>query len=111
MANEKNLKPWKKGESGNLKGKRPGCRNWKTVLNEILENNKLIVDGVEYDGKYLIANNLIKEALKDNPNLEAIKIIFDRTDGKATQRVEAEVNTNLSKTLENLEDILKDKED
>lgn len=37
MANEENLKPWKKGESGNPNGRPKGSRNRSTVAKEMLD--------------------------------------------------------------------------
>lgn len=38
MANEQNLIPFKPGQSGNPKGKKPGTKNLSTIVRDILES-------------------------------------------------------------------------
>lgn len=42
MANESNLKPFKKGQSGNPKGRPKGVKNLSTVIQNILADEKLV---------------------------------------------------------------------
>lgn len=42
MANPENLKPFKKGVSGNPKGRPKGVKNWATVVQSILADEKLL---------------------------------------------------------------------
>lgn len=42
MANENNLVPFKKGQSGNPKGRPKGIKNWSTVVQHILADEKLL---------------------------------------------------------------------
>lgn len=75
MANEQNLKPFKKGESGN-----PGGRpKWKQIT-EMLRNPK-------YQDKLEQITDLVYEmALKGD--FKAINFIADRLEGKPSQRFE-----------------------
>lgn len=80
---------WQKGKSGNPAGKKPGTKNFKTIMNMALEQKVF----VEVDGEMMHitrAEALVFELMKlatESPNeyvkLAAIKEIFDRTDGKA----------------------------
>lgn len=50
MANSENLKSWKKGESGNLKGRRLGSRNRSTVVKEwfkVMKTARNPINGLE----------------------------------------------------------------
>ena len=42
MANPENLKPFPKGVSGNPKGRPKGVKNWATVVQSILADEKLL---------------------------------------------------------------------
>jgi hypothetical protein len=42
VANEENLKPWKKGQSGNPKGRPKGTKNWSTIVQRILADEELM---------------------------------------------------------------------
>ncbi len=75
-----NLKPpWKAGQSGNPKG-RPATKPFKTALLKAV--NKAMGDETKLKE---IANALVKQALKGN--VQAIKEIGDRLDGKAVALV------------------------
>lgn len=42
MANEGNLKPFKPGQSGNPKGRPKGIKNWSTIVQQLLADEKLL---------------------------------------------------------------------
>lgn len=82
--NEKNLKPFKKGQSGNPKGRPVGSKNLKTVLTELLAAK-------DPTGEWAnpIAIKLIKEAF-ENGNYKAIVEIIDRIEGKSREEKKVE---------------------
>lgn len=102
-----NLKPFKKGQSGNPKGMAKGTVHFSTLMREILNSE---LDDKQFDiikelkNKFpahfkknekvttqkLLAFVQIKHALSDDPEiaLKYQKEILDRTQGKATQTLE-----------------------
>jgi len=90
MSNLQNLKPWKKGQSGNPNGRPKGARNFKTIFIEaakaVAESLKL---GKEPDKVLLeIVKRGIAQALKGNYSF--YKDILDRLYGQAKQTIETE---------------------
>jgi len=90
-----NLKSWKPGQSGNKKGKAKGTRNVSTYLKKFLdartpvsvqdgEDIKEFVQSKKITNAEAIALKLIRKAVVDG-NLEAIKIIQDRIEGRPGQ--------------------------
>tara|TARA_R100001510_G_C7524666_1_gene118690 strand:- start:248 stop:595 length:348 start_codon:yes stop_codon:yes gene_type:complete len=73
-------KRWKKGESGNPNGRRGAARD---ILNKILDTE---VDDVTKREKLM--NRLVMMA--SHGNLNAIKEVLDRTEGKSTEYVVTE---------------------
>ncbi len=94
MANERNLKPWKAGQSGNIAGKAKGTRNRSTIIREILdaaavEALKGKVDlGVEPKTIFdqLVLTQVIKASLGDTA---AFRELADGAFGKITDKVES----------------------
>lgn len=85
MANINNLKPFQKGVSGNPAG-RPKSARLSDALREQLfkpnKNEKTLADE--------IAAQLIK--LARNGDIQAIKELFDRTEGKPKQSLDVDLN-------------------
>ncbi len=88
MANEKNLTPFKKGQSGNPKG-RPKGQSLSTLLRNLLERQLTTKDPV--------TKRKIRKQIKEHINLRltskaidgdirAIEVIYDRLEGRAIQR-------------------------
>lgn len=96
---------WQKGQSGNPDGKKPGTKNFKTIMNMALEQKVF----VEVDGEMMHvtrAEALVFELIKlatESPNeyvkLAAIKEIFDRTDGKAIPQEPDNQDTEQKETV------------
>ena len=92
----KNIKPWKKGQSGNPKGKPKGAKDRSTVLAEMLKHKMLNGEGVAIKNPFTqkgtitleegVDAALIKKAL--GGNIEAIKEIKDTMHGKITEKKE-----------------------
>lgn len=82
MANEKNLKPFKKGQSGNPAGRKKGTlRDIKLVLQDLLsqeKNGTQLIDG--------LMSVVVNKALKGD--LKAVDMLLSYSYGKATQRTE-----------------------
>jgi len=79
---------FKKGQSGNPKGKPKGTRNFKTILNEYLDKNVDFKDPVEKRKvkkslREVVALSLLSKAVKGD--LNAISQVMDRVDGKPVQ--------------------------
>lgn len=87
MANEQNLKPWKKGQSGNPSGKPKGTRNRSTIIRELLEAKAIDGDGQIADQ---LTRALIKKAAEGD--VGAFRELFDSAYGKNTDRVENSVH-------------------
>lgn len=110
MANEQNLKPFVKGDDPrrNSTGLNKGHRWLSTILTEMLEaDTEVTENGVKTTKKLadVIVRRLIKKA--NDGDMRAIKEIFDRIEGQATQTVN--VNTPKQNPLQNLpEDKLDD---
>jgi hypothetical protein len=104
MANEKNLKPFKKGQSGNPAGRKKGSlRDIKLVLQDLLsqEKNKTqLIDG--------LMSVVVNKALKGD--LKAVEMLLSYTYGKPTQKTEitgsegekVEFKINVIQSKENL---------
>ena len=96
MANEQNLIPFKKGQSGNPKGKAPGTISLVQLINKILAGKTSLEDasGMMHTltKREAIWVNIIRDAVDadEDPNtrMKAAAMIFDRTDGKPVAPIE-----------------------
>ena len=89
---------WKKGQSGNPKGRKKGSRNRSTIARELLElvlkgKHPVTGEDVEMTAEQLITLAQVKKAL-DNGDTNAYKALMDSGYGAPTQTVE---NTNIEK--------------
>jgi len=91
-----NLKPFKKGESGNPNG-RPKGASVVAELRKLVEETdwKDKKTGKTHLQAKAIAMKLVNMAMDDEGNLGAIKEIFDRLYGKAQQNVNVDANVGL----------------
>jgi len=84
MANEANLKKFKKGQSGNLKGRPPVLPDLKAAIARCLADEK---DGLTALDAVLLA--LRGRAMKGD--VRAAQELLDRGFGKSTQKVEQSI--------------------
>jgi len=100
---------FKPGQSGNPKGRKKGRRNMSTIIKEILDaklSGKNPITGVEGNLPIseIITYKQVQKALKGD--LSAYKELIDRAEGKSmqTQVINANINTEMSQVLDELED-------
>ena len=98
MANEENLKPFKKGQSGNPKGREKGSRNRSTIAKHWLEMEEMAknpITGVKerMQQQDIMTLALIKKARSGD--VQAYKELMDSSFGKALQKTE---NLNVDMT-------------
>lgn len=86
MANEENLTPWKKGQSGNVRGRPKGSRNRSTIVRELLEAKATDGDGQIADQ---LTRALIQKAVEGD--VRAFKELMDSAYGKVKDTVESNV--------------------
>ncbi len=84
MANEQNLKPWKKGQSGNPQGTPKGTRNRSTIVRELLEAKATDGESGQIVDQLVLA--LVEKALSGD--VPAARELFDSAYGKITDKVE-----------------------
>src|SRR5215831_4964973 len=98
----RNLRPWKKGTSGN-----PGGRPKKPLLDEIL--TELLEDRDGADAR-TIAKALVKRAKRGD--LRAYQLIAERTQGRPKQKVDFDftVQTTLGERMRRAEERMKERE-
>ncbi len=95
MPHPENVEPhkWKKGQSGNPAGRKPG-KNLRTVLKEMLEEEiDVTIEGQPGKVKKVFSEVILRRLIKAANDGEgwAIREIFDRVDGKAQQFIEMQL--------------------
>lgn len=101
----KNLKPISNGEVRNPKGRPKGALGLSTTVRIMLEQK---VEVFDKNGKSMgkqrykdiIAKKLLGKATEGN--LRAVELLFDRTEGAPTQKIE--MNADLSHSLSSMSD-------
>lgn len=101
-ANDKRLKnienhKFKKGQSGNPKGKKPGTKNFATIF-KMLANAKIgkdVKDPItgekrKLTGSEMIVFKMFNMAVKGEGRIDAMKEFIDRTEGKVPDRIKHE---------------------
>lgn len=93
MSREDNLRPaWKKGQSGNPKGRPKGAISSKTILNRFLslveKNVKNPVTGEFEDMTVAEVMNLSIIAKARKGDLSAYREVLDRLEGKPQQNID-----------------------
>lgn len=102
MAGKDNLKPFKKGKSGNPKGRPVGAKSTETIIREAVkvfmgtgDLEKLGINTSKpFDPRLAIFGRLVKSMAegKDNDANTAAKELLDRMDGKSIAKIEQTVN-------------------
>lgn len=90
----KNLKSWKKGQSGNPKGKPKGTRNRSTIVRELLEAKATDGDGQVVDQ---VIRALIAKAMRGD--VAAVRELMDSAYGKIQDEIEAGITYNLMPSI------------
>jgi hypothetical protein len=85
---------FKKGQSGNPKGKPKGVRHFSTLIKEAI---KKVAEGDAEPADRLIVKQLVDKAKKGD--LAAIDRIMDRVDGKAEQNINLDAEINIDDGL------------
>ena len=91
----KNLKPFKKGQSGNLKGRSKGSKNLSTILKECGNTNFTSLDPITKKKAKKTMNEwlcikLYASGMKGN--VQATKLIFERLEGKVIENMNIKIN-------------------
>ncbi len=87
--NYPNLKPWKKGQSGNPTGRKPGSKNVSTIVRKLLEQNAVeeilsssnltdLANGQPTSYAQAMVLAMIKKGLEGN--VQAVSWLADRQD-------------------------------
>lgn len=95
--NPANLLPYsfKKGQSGNPKGRPAGKRNLSSLLKEALQKlavnpntgEKILLDGKELTYQDLLVQQILAKGIVKG-NDKTIELIFDRLEGKPRQKID-----------------------
>ena len=90
-----NLKPWKKGESGNPAGKPKGVKNRSTIVKEWLDAKA--TDG----GKGTVADQLVRAMITkaSKGDVPAFRELMDSAYGKVKDESEMDITYNLMPEL------------
>ena len=97
-------KGWKPGISGNPNGRPKKSTSWSEIANDLLDSSEIMIVysttkktedlhiKVEKNKtiRHAIVSALINEAMSGN--IQAIKELYDRTEGKPAQKLEVEQN-------------------
>ena len=105
MPKEENLILWKKGQSGNPKGKPKGAKNRSTIIKEILS---LMVKKVNADGKaewqskeYLMVEALVNKAI-DKGDVNAFNAIYNNLYGNLKDTVDLNSTEEVNHDFRNI---------
>jgi len=102
----RNLKPWKKGQSGNLAGRSP---NPSTLLSQALKKVLVEVDPEKHQTyAEIIARKLVTEVAKKSTKLSGSLVMAfaetaDRTERKPTQKAQIGLTHHEERELRNQE--------
>ncbi|MDA2920649.1 DUF5681 domain-containing protein [Desulfobacterota bacterium AH_259_B03_O07] len=89
---EKNLKPWKPGQSGNPKGRPRKEMSFTSLLKEAIEQ-KCPEDKKKRTWAQVMNEQLLKKAKKGD--LQAMRLIYEYVEGKPRQEIESPSDINI----------------
>jgi len=103
---------WKKGQSGNPKGRPPNDKCMSRILEQKISEYRATKNGEVIDPKTALCEAMISMAFdKETPpnvRFQIIREIMDRTEGKALQRTEVTGNvTNKEPNIADMVDLNK----
>jgi hypothetical protein len=90
-----NLKPFKKGESGNPKGRPKGSRNRSTIAREWLEVSQYITNPITGEKEKLEQQDIMTLAIikkARDGDVAAYKALLDSAYGQPLQQIQQEVS-------------------
>lgn len=99
MANESNLKPFKKGQSGNPSGRPKGSLNRSTIARKWLDTHNDSINPITQVTEQLTQEDLMTLALIKKANkgdVQAYKQLMDSAYGKATASVDINSSEGIS---------------
>ena len=111
-----NLHPFKPGQSGNPSGRKPNVKCFSDIARQLLKAKKIDIEytypkagkqfhaSMHIDSDKTMYHSLIAALLKEGlgGNVQAIKELIDRTDGKVKQIVGIDFDTNMVQMALNL---------
>ena len=99
---KEDLQPAQKGEVRNPKGKPKGTKNWKTIINEIVnvqidnKDENVFVKGKKITPQQIIIIQQVQKAMKGDT--KSAEVLMNRMDGypKEDIKIDANVKTDLT---------------
>ena len=97
MANEENLIPFKKVQSGNPKGRPKGAKNRSTIARKWLDVMQKGIDPINQEEKILSQEDymclaLLKKARQGD--VQAAKLLWDSAYGQAKETIDQNIDLN-----------------
>lgn len=86
-------KPFKKGESGNPKGRIPGSKNFTTAVREAMQ---AVAEGTASTYQELIVKRVMQMAIGGDSAM--IKLVWEQLDGRPAQKVSASFTGTVTHT-------------
>ena len=106
MPKEENLILWKKGQSGNPKGKPKGAKNRSTILKEIAELRTKGIDPITGEevwmtNEYRMAMAVIEKVI-DKGDAQGLNMVLDSIYGKQKDSVDIHTSEEVNHDFRNI---------